>query len=197
MANKLPFEPLEFNFIPSVYDNNYTFLEELIELASRVNTISKYLEEFNVEVIEEYIVKEIEELKKYVDEQDNNIKIELTDYVNEKIEEVYTALNNLEILLKNYTDTQTNYVINLINSLREDLEAQIQNIIVGNILVFNPTNGKKEQLEKSLNDIYNMLRYEAITAQEFDNLELTAQNYDIKEITAQNFDLYSKTILTV
>lgn len=44
-------------------------------------------------------------------------------------------------------------------------------------------------------DVYDILRNNAITASEFDNLELTATEYDALDITAYNFDVNGKTFL--
>ena len=56
--------------------------------------------------------------------------------------------------------------------------------------------GYSENINKVLTDIYDAVRYDAITCTEFDGLELTATNFDAVEITAYNFDNNGKSILT-
>lgn len=89
-------------------------------------------------------------------------------------------------MLKNYIDEQI-----------KELEKQIEEIATKGIQVYNPTTGKYDYLQNTLNDLYTYLRYYGITAGQFDSLGLTAINYDVKLITAREFDLYSKEIIMI
>lgn len=55
--------------------------------------------------------------------------------------------------------------------------------------------GHLNNIQDVIDNIYNYLRYNAITAQEFDSLGLTAEQFDNIGITAFDFDINSKTIL--
>lgn len=189
----IPLKPLNFDIVPSVYDNNFSFLEELIEISKRVNSILEYLKEFNIEEIEKYVDSQINELKIYIDNQDEQLLSEF----NGIIRKVYIDMNELSNNLKNYTDSQIITVINYVNSVKNEIEEQIQSIVVGNISVFNPTSGRVEPLDKVLNDIYNTFRTSAITCIEFDELLLSASSFDSKNITAIDFDLYGKDLLVL
>ena len=78
----------------------------------------------------------------------------------------------------------------------EYLQYQIDHFDIGNIVIYDPTTGLESDIQTVIDNIYDQTRDEAITAGEFDALELTATEFDAKEITAFNFDRYSKTLLT-
>ena len=77
----------------------------------------------------------------------------------------------------------------------EDLNYKIDHIKVGNLTVFNSIRGYNTSLQEFLDDIADSNRLEAITAGEYDSLNLGALEYDSKQITAYNYDYYGKTIL--
>lgn len=55
--------------------------------------------------------------------------------------------------------------------------------------------GHLNNIQDVIDNIYNYLRYNAITAQEFDSIGLTAKQFDDTNITAFDFDINSKSIL--
>ena len=81
------------------------------------------------------------------------------------------------------------------DSVAARLETEIQEISVGDISVFDPTTGFYSPLQIVINNLYNSSRQDALTATEYDALQLTATAYDAYEITAFNYDRYGKTIL--
>ena len=86
---------------------------------------------------------------------------------------------------KAYTDTKIAQV-----------EAEIDQILIGQITLRDPTTGLVSPLQTVIDNIYDTTREEALTASEYDALELTASTYDGDELTAFNYDYYGKTILT-
>jgi hypothetical protein len=76
-----------------------------------------------------------------------------------------------------------------------NLRDEIRQIALGQITVFDPTSGMLNNLQDTLDNMYGATREEAITASEYDTLELTATTYDGYEITAFDYDRYAKTIL--
>ena len=72
---------------------------------------------------------------------------------------------------------------------------KIDEVEVGAINIYNPLTGTIDPIGTVIDDLYNQLRYNAITATEYDGLELTATTYDGYMITANNFDLNGKSIL--
>lgn len=110
----------------------------------------------------------------------NSVNIELDKQYNK----VLTLLNQYQIVFYAYIDSK----ISEVNTRIDDIE-------VGAINIYNPLTGKIEPIQNVIDDLYNSLRYNAITCSEYDNLELTATTYDGYMITAQNFDLNGKSIL--
>lgn len=60
--------------------------------------------------------------------------------------------------------------------------------------VQNPFTGNMDSVQNVLNDIYNRFRYEAFTAQEFDDYGQTAEWWDNLGLSAEQYDLYAKTL---
>lgn len=77
------------------------------------------------------------------------------------------------------------------------LDEKIETYPIANTIVFNSLRGTQTTLQVYLDDLSGLNRNEAITASEYDNLELTATEYDTKEITAHDYDYFGKTILMV
>ena len=75
------------------------------------------------------------------------------------------------------------------------LDNKIETFPIANTIVFNTLRGTQTTLQVYLDDLSGLNRNEAITASEYDGLELTAQNYDGKQITAHDYDYLGKTIL--
>lgn len=75
------------------------------------------------------------------------------------------------------------------------LDNKIETFPITNTIVFNTLRGEQTTLQVYLDDLSGLNRTEAITAGEYDALELSAQNYDAKEISAHDYDYLGKTIL--
>lgn len=191
----LPLQPLNFDMIPSNYENNFTFLENLECIYKKVEEIILFLEDFNMKTIQAKIDEAIEELRIYTDNKNDELDVTLRNYIDGQINTLINTLEQLQTNLQNYTDVKVQGVLDIILSIKNELEEEIEQIVVGNITVRNPTTGTIDPLEKVLNDIYDTFRTEAITVNEFDNLELTATDFDSRQITANAFDLYGKEIL--
>lgn len=81
--------------------------------------------------------------------------------------------------------------------LRRDLQAQIADISFDTLLTLDPTTGELTPVAEVFQNLYDTLRYYAITAAQFDALSaMTAGAFDATLLTAQQFDLYGYTLLT-
>lgn len=202
-----------FPFIEDDFDaiTTYQFMCKIVEYLNEVIYNQKILDENNEE-----IVKLVQELKAYVDEyledltdikeEIANIEENLTS-LGETVDENTVDIANLDTKidneissLKNYTDNaiQTNYntLKTYVDYQDSVLDEKIDNIQIGLIQVYNPTNGLVQPLQVVLNDLYESGNKDAITATEYDALELTATYYDGLDITARDYDTSAKTILT-
>ena len=202
-----------FPFIEDDFDaiTTYQFMCKIVEYLNEVIYNQKILDENNEE-----IVKLVQELKAYVDEyledltdikeEIANIEENLTS-LGETVDENTVDIANLDTKidneissLKNYTDNaiQTNYntLKTYVDYQDSVLDEKIDNIQIGLIQVYNPTNGLVQPLQIVLNDLYESGNKDSITASEYDALELTATYYDGLDITARDYDTSAKSILT-
>lgn len=163
---------LENTVIPAI-NNNAEITQELLDYVK------------NIEVNFDNLYTEMRDLKNYVDSE----IISQNTYINNKLNEYY---NYILGLINETTETLNNnltYQIGLVNN-------RIDQIEIGNIEAYNPTTGRFENINKVLTDIYDSVRYDAITVTEFEALDFTATAFDAIEITAYNFDNNGKSILT-
>lgn len=119
----------------------------------------------------------------------DSFKNDVSVYMAQKFSEQYSQLISL------MNDYQSVFNHNLEVAVAT-LNDRIDSVVLGQIDVYNPTTGLVENINKVLNDIYDSVRYDAITCTEFDALEYTATGFDAIEITAYNFDNNGKSILT-
>ena len=82
------------------------------------------------------------------------------------------------------------------DAVAAQLREEIRAISVGAITVYDPSTGVLSPLQTVIDNLYGTSRDEALTASEYDALELTAATYDADEITAFDYDRYGKTILS-
>lgn len=192
--------------LPTGYTASLSFEEQLLKLNRKINEIIDQLNQISIEQIKQLIDAEINNLKNYVDNQDNLIY----NYIDEQIIETKLYTDEEIAKLNSSLITLINQKINMVITMSktddeilrlkffdeiQKINERIDNISINDLKIYNPVRGYKTSIEKAVMDLYNVLRYQAITAGEFDNLELTCKQYDNLSITAIDFDLYSKTLL--
>lgn len=155
-----------------LYDYVNTYLVDVDTLKEQVRVINEVLVDYK-----ELIDKNTEDITRL----DSKIDSEIRELSNTLTELINTNYN----ILKNYVDA--NDAI---------LDEKITNIQIGAIQVYNPTNGLLQPLQEVLNDLYESGNKDAITASEYDALEITATYYDSLDLTARDYDTSAKTILT-
>lgn len=170
---------------PFVYDSEESFLQMLRkfyqylhELTEATKTLSDEVDEIesNMTTLEEDINQKIVEINKLLVEYDlkiDRIANELYLYIDDKI-----------INLKNYVDSRDSY-----------LEEKIAQIEIGKINIYDPMTGLYSPLQIVIDNLYDLSRSNALTATEYDALELTATAYDAYKITARDYDVNGKAIL--
>lgn len=178
------FEPISVDPRDMMTDVEYLLgiLKKLNEVIGQVNKNSEFIDKYSgkIEEIEAEIVSLRSEMTEFEAQVNSNIQQQFATIRLELQAMIATALNQANA----YTDL-----------VAEGLEQDIQNIAIGQITVYDPTTGTTENLQTVIDNLYNASREEAITASEFDSLELTASDYDGFEITAFNYDQKGKTIL--
>lgn len=178
------------------FDDSISLLEQLCKIQKTVNEIIINLNDINSNF------EEIEKLINTLEEQINNISdefitfkaeitSEFTEFKNSVNNQIETALKEFKI----YTDSQISILKFYIDSEITKLNNKIAEIEIGDINVLNPVNGKVEKIDIVLRDIYNQTRTGAITAGEYETLQLTAQVYEEKQLTAYQYDNNGKNLL--
>lgn len=182
--------------LPTSYQVSLSYPEELHDLRIKINQIIINLNSFTsiLETIEnnyntissqiEFINSEIESINNYFP----TFKNEVTNSVNAQLESLFSRVLQL---MNDYQNIFSGQLTDLENELNE----RIDEIELGNVKAYNPTNGEIENISKVIMDVYDTLRYNSITVTEFEALELTATEYDEMQITAFNFDVNGKSIL--
>lgn len=179
---------------------NFPFIEKDFDALTDYEILCKIFEYFEKQI------KEVDE--KYgglfdtvsnLSEQFEQLKVDINSTLNKFQENIQNEVDTrLESNWNQVVQLLSQYQIifnNQIATLRSDLEQQIEQIELGNIKAYNPTNGLVENISKVIMDVYEILRQNAITCLEFDNLELTATEFDEKDLTAYNFDVNGKVML--
>lgn len=178
-----------FEGITTNYQDNLTYAEFLLgvlkklnEMIDTVNSHSEFIDTYQGEI--EEMQKELAQFRqdwlKFEIDINNSITQQISDF---KIE-VFGALQAQLAQIRAYVDVQD-----------EALKDYIDQVALGQIMVFNPTTGSMADLQDVINDLFNVSRENAITASEYDGLELTATEYDEYEISAYDYDVNGKTLL--
>lgn len=166
-----------------------TDVEYLLGILKKLNEIIKQVNK-NTEFIDEYSGK-IEEIETEI----NSLRNEMNDFKNEINNEITTRFNAIKLELQAAIATTLIQANAYTDATASVLRQEIQNVSLGQITLFDPTTGEMNNLQNVIDNIYGSTREEAITAGEYDALQLTATAYDNYELTAFNYDRYGKTLL--
>ena len=178
------FQPISADPKDMMTDVEYLLgiLKKLNEVIKQVNKNSEFIDEYTgkIEEIEKEIVALREEMTNFEEEVNTNINAQFSEIKLQLQSMIATCL----LQANAYTDATASV-----------LRQEIQNIALGQITVYDPTTGMIESLQTVIDNLYGSSREDAITAGEYDALELTATAYDGYELTAFNYDRYAKTLL--
>ena len=192
--NTCGFNPTLYQPIASAYDDNLTYVEFCLNLAKTVNGL---IDEVNTLGTTIYgfddRIKEIEGLVDELNGKIGTIQTQLATKVN--YQEFETGLNNLKTELQNLIIENYETLKEYTDAQDANLQYQIDNFAVENIKLYDPTTGLLSTLQTVIDNIFDSTRDEAISASEYDGLEITATDYDALEISAIDYDRYGKTIL--
>lgn len=166
-----------------------TDVEYLLGILKKLNETIKQVNS-NTEFIDNYAGK-IEEIESEI----ASLRQEMTDFENQVTIDINNRFNAIKIELQTMIATALVQANAYTDATAAILREEIREIALGQITVFDPTSGMLNNLQDTLDNMYGATREEAITASEYDNLEITATTYDGYEITAFNYDRYGKTIL--
>lgn len=170
---------------PFVYDDEESFLEMLRKFYQYLHELTKATKDLSDEV--EAVRNDMNDLEGTVNaklEQINEILVEYDLKIDRIENEIYLFINNQIVNLRSYVDSQDNL-----------LNEKIRQIEIGNISLYDPSTGLYSPLQTVIDNIYDMNRANALTASEYDALDLTATAYDAYELSARDYDVNGKSLL--
>lgn len=199
--------------LPVTYTDSISPYDQMCKIQDKINEVIEALNNINVD-FENYVNQKINELKTYVDSENQKQTILLENEINEvdgklstfiettyaefvtetgqKFTEVYEEISKRIFEVYTYIDNADNSIKQLIAVEIEKLKKYVDESILGKILIFNPTTGYKESIDKVVNDIYDTLRYWGVTALEFDDYGITCTSFDNMDLSAIKFDVYGR-----
>lgn len=198
-----PLVPLLCCDIPSVYSNKQSYYECICYIGHKVNECIDAINGFT-DAYKQYTDKKVSELKTYIDGLNRDIYNHITEVetnirhdmdtrdneLDEKINKVQTNLldkiSALNILIYDLNDETRAHIDTEVKKLYDYINDYVPN----NMEVLNPVRGYRTSLNQALADIYDNLRYYALTCNEFDSLNLTCTEFDGLSINCTEFDLY-------
>lgn len=178
------FDPISVDPKDMMTDVEYLLgiLKKLNQIIAQVNSNTSFINEYTGKI------EELEREMLALQEELGNFETRITNDIANRFTQIQLELQGMIaatlIQANAYTD-----------SVASGLEQEIQEISIGQIEVFDPTTGVKSPLQTVIDNLYNVSREDALTASEYDALDLTATAYDAYELTASEYDQSGKTLL--
>lgn len=178
-----------FEGITTNWQNNVTYAEFLLGVMKKLNSMietvnehSEFIDNYSgeIEKMKAELVAFRAEWRQYTIDTNASITRQINDFK----AEVYGELTAQLTQIRSYIDVQD-----------EALRDYIDQVALGQIMVYNPATGVQQDLQTVINSLFDVSRENALTASEYDGLELTATYYDGQEISAYNYDIAGKTLL--
>lgn len=168
------FTELEAELIATIHD-------ALAEAQAEIDSLKEQVEALSTE-----IDTKVQEMTDLINNRLASAVASLTVLLNEGLQEMRTLidLNNEEIKI---------YIDEVLDDFKESIP-EFENVIVRDVIT-----GELVNIQVALRNLYNYLRANAITAHEYDDLQLTANEYDSTVVefiplgmTALQFDIDAK-----
>ena len=126
-------------------------------------------------------------------QQLSDLKTQITQeykgYVTAQINQLMIYIDNQDVY---YDERAQGYATDAYDSAKAYVDSQV----IDYTMMINPITGEYEDVRNVVDDIVSYFHtQDALTAAEYDALELTASDYDAYEINAYDYDFNGKTIL--
>lgn len=198
-----PLFPLLCCDVPSVYSNKQSYYECLCYIGYKVNECIDAINGFT-NAYQQYTDEKVAELKAYVDGLNTDIynhirEVEknIREDMNAKDTELDEKINKVQTQLLDKIGTLNILIYDLNAETRAHIDTEVKKLydyindyVPNNMEVLNPVRGYRTSLNQALADMYDNLRYYALTCNEFDSLNLTCTEFDELSINCTEFDLY-------
>ena len=179
------FDPISVDPKDMMTDVEYLLgiLKKLNEMIAQLNSNTAFIEEYSGKIEE-------------IETQIAALRQEMTEFEGQITESIATTFAEIKLQLQSAIETCLIQANAYTDATAGILRQEIQDVSLGQITLFDPTTGSLNNLQNVINNIYNTSREEALTATEYDALQLTATAYEAYQLTAFNYDRYGKTLLT-
>lgn len=178
------FEPISVDPRDMMTDVEFLLgvLKKLNEVIAQTNANTEFINNYSgkIEEIEAEVATLRSEMTSFEQEINASISLQFAEIKVELQSMIATALTQANA----YTDT-----------VAAQLENEIQEISIGQISLFDPTTGLYSPLQTVVDNLYTLGRTDALTATEYDGLELTATAYDAYTLSAFEYDNNGKSLL--
>lgn len=198
-----PLFPLLCCDVPSVYSNKQSYYECLCYIGYKVNQCIDAINGFT-DAYKQYTDEKITQLKAYIDSINTDIYKHITEVetniredMNAKDTELDEKINRVQTQLLDKIGTLNILIYDLNDKTRAHIDTEVKKLydyindyVPNNMEVLNPVKGYRTSLNQALADMYDNLRYYALTCNEFDSLNLTCTEFEDLSLTCTEFDLY-------
>lgn len=165
---------------------------EISELKIYVDNENKKVSD-KVDGMKLYVYEKTANIKKYVDSEILKIRATLSVLENRLHLEIVNGDERTKDFARIYAEQVRIELLEKINAL----SIRVDNITKEFPFVYNPTQGKQTDLQKTINDLYLYLRAHGITCFDFDAMKITVAEFDAMKILARNFDIRGSEIFEV
>lgn len=166
-----------------------TDVEFLLGILKKLNEVILQTNK-NTEFITNYSGK-IEEIEREV----IALRAEMTQFESDINDSIALQFAEIKVELQSAIATVLNQANAYTDAVASRLENEIQAISIGQIQLYDPTTGTYNDLQTVIDNIYSQTRDDALTATEYDALDLTATAYDAYALTALEYDRSGKILL--
>lgn len=166
-----------------------TDVEFLLGVLKKLNEVIAQTNK-NTEFIENYAGK-IEEIEAEV----SALRAEMTEFERDINESIALQFAQIKLELQSMIATALTQANAYTDTVASRLEEEIQEISIGQISLFDPTTGLYSPLQIVIDNLYTLGRTDALTASEYDALDLSATAYDAYDLTAFAYDQNGKSLL--
>lgn len=186
------------NVITQDFENLQSYVKSQL---GKVTELENEFKSFTTEVdnkfdtYEAQLNKQFDSFKVGINRQLDQIRTDFESFKKQVNADVAEQLAVVQTNLLSVINGVENELNAKLDKAIEDFNYRFDHMVVSRALVYNTVRGKETTLQEYLDDIAGTLRGDAITAGEYDALELTAQEYDDKEITAYDYDYFGKSLL--
>lgn len=202
-GNIKPLFPLLCCDVPSVYSNKQSYYECLCYIGYKVNECIEAINGFT-DAYKQYTDEKIAGLKAYIDNLNTDIYKHIAEVekniredMNAKDTELDEKINKVQTQLLNKISDLNILIYDLNAETRAHIDTEVKKLydyindyVPNNMEVLNPVKGYRTSLNQALADMYDNLRYYALTCNEFDSLNLSCTEFDNLLLSCTDFDLY-------